>query len=407
MAHPKRKEWAEELSEKLGGVPIGWDDKNQVWDTRKKALELIDKDSKYALVLQDDAIICDDFLKKVEEFILNIEGIYPDEDLAFQLFYGNRVQNRKEIDRGMAIGHIRKKFLSWGVAIITPTRLIRDMIRFGNGYYSWQDDTKIKHFLLSRGIPMIYPMPCLVDHRRMKENPTLVPSKDSDRYSNVFIDGQQKPTDPMIPKIIHQIWIGDKSLIPERIMNTWKINDWQYALWTEKEIDAFGLENRKLYDFFYKKKNWHGCSDVVRIEVLKRYGGIYIDADSERLADITELLNHEFFSVFANKQDRVANGTIGCIPNHPIIEAYIHEMGKAKTVEPVWNTIGGTMFTQCIADYFEKVPSHERPRVQILKPQTFYPFDSKGKSSLSRGKTYSRHYWGSTHKSYGNDPNLK
>jgi len=56
---------------------------------------------------------------------------------------------------------------------------------------------------------------------------------------------------PRIPKIIHQIWLG--SPLPDRckvLQKTWKKYhpDWEYRLWTEKEIDEFGLKNRRLYD---------------------------------------------------------------------------------------------------------------------------------------------------------------
>ena len=46
----------------------------------------------------------------------------------------------------------------------------------------------------------------------------------------------------MIPKIIHQIWLGPNKR-PDIWMNSWKINyikkhpDWTYKLWTEKEIN--------------------------------------------------------------------------------------------------------------------------------------------------------------------------
>lgn len=199
-----------------------------------------------------------------------------------------------------------------------------------------------------------------------------------------------------IPKIIHQIWIGDPALMPTRLMNGWKMEGWEYRLWDEAAIDALGLQNRALYDYFYRKGCFYGASDVVRLEVLREFGGIYIDADTERLESLDDapFLAADFFAVEANKIGRVANGIIGAEPNHPIIVAYIEAMGKAKKVEPVWSTIGGTLFT-------EMIDQHLTPATQILEPHTFYPFDSKGAKSRTSGKSYAQHYWGSTHKSYG------
>lgn len=183
MAHPKRKEWAEELS-KFIGCQIAWDTDNNVWNTRKKALLLAEK-SDFHLVIQDDAILCKNFKEKAIDFIEknNIK------DMAIQFYYGNRIKEKKEIiEKAIKDGLMIRNHLSWGVAIATPTQWINDIIRFGNSYYAWQDDVKIKHFLISKRYKTIYPIPCLVDHRRQSVNPTLTPSIDRDRYSNYFID---------------------------------------------------------------------------------------------------------------------------------------------------------------------------------------------------------------------------
>ena len=53
-------------------------------------------------------------------------------------------------------------------------------------------------------------------------------------------------------KIIHQIWLGGE--IPKRyssyIEKLKKINpNWEYKLWTDKDIDIFGLKNIKLFNY--------------------------------------------------------------------------------------------------------------------------------------------------------------
>ncbi len=211
-----------------------------------------------------------------------------------------------------------------------------------------------------------------------------------------------------IPKIIHQIWIGDPDKRPKDLMRKWELYGWEYKLWTEKEIDALDMQNRLLYFYFYQKGCYYGASDIVRLEVLKKYGGIYIDADTELLATESQFENAPFmktgfFAVEANKEGRIANGIIGSIPEHPIITDYMERMRKAEKVEPVWSTIGGTLFTACINDYLKSDQPSGVRNVQILEPHTFYPFDSRGEKSrtFGEGKTYAQHFWGSTHKSYG------
>ncbi|QKF94412.1 putative mannosyltransferase OCH1 [Fadolivirus algeromassiliense] len=59
-----------------------------------------------------------------------------------------------------------------------------------------------------------------------------------------------------IPKIIHQIWIGPNKP-PIMWINTWKVDyinkypDWQYKLWTEKEINELKLINKSIYEIIY------------------------------------------------------------------------------------------------------------------------------------------------------------
>lgn len=192
-------------------------------------------------------------------------------------------------------------------------------------------------------------------------------------------------------------------------MDTWRMRGWEYRLWTEAEIDALTLENRRHYDYYYRRAIWHGASDIARIEILQRFGGVYIDADTERTDSLegAPFLAADFFSVEANKArgvpqgvTRVANGVVGTIPDHPIIRAYIAEIGRlpanSGALEPAWKTIGGTLFTRLIGE-------HRTPATMILEPHTFYPFDSSGNPSRTSGKSYARHLWGSTHGLYGRD----
>ena len=46
----------------------------------------------------------------------------------------------------------------------------------------------------------------------------------------------------MIPKIIHQLWIGSNPR-PSKFMDTWQTNnpDFEYIYWNEDEIKKFNL----------------------------------------------------------------------------------------------------------------------------------------------------------------------
>lgn len=402
MAHHKREHWFPYLGERLGDVPFSVDDGTKgIWQNNKDAWALHDPNADYHVVIQDDAIVCDNFHERAREFIARFEG-----ENAFQFFYGNKghVATDKEMNEALKhTGFIRKRNLAWGVAICLPIRHIKPLAEYGNRHPAWQDDSKIDGYIKTAKLPVIFPIPCLIDHRKMEDNKTLVPSRDSSRYSDVFIDNPlpdiyKEEEFGAIPKTIHQIWIGDQTKRPSELMETWKQEGWEYKLWTEKEIDELGLVNRNLYDKYIEMGKLYGASDVARIEILERFGGVYIDADSKRLLDISPLLEgNRFFAVTESDSmgDRIANGVIGSVAHHPILKNYILKMGRAPRIDPPWSTIGGTLFTKM-------VKRHRDGFTAIFPPHTFYPIDSRGNTARTKGVVYSEHFWGSTHNRYGN-----
>lgn len=107
-----------------------------------------------------------------------------------------------------------------------------------------------------------------------------------------------------IPKIIHQIWGGNKPLPSyfEELSNSWKKlhPEWEYKLWNDYDIDCLVVKKYPQYydqfeSFTYNMQRW----DTVRYMILYTYGGIYADFDTECLKPIDELIENKecFFSL--------------------------------------------------------------------------------------------------------------
>ena len=104
-------------------------------------------------------------------------------------------------------------------------------------------------------------------------------------YLTLFI---VKISGKIIPKKIHQIWIGKK--IPKEYKKwtkTWMKNnpEYEYFLWDENKILQLNLYNEKQ---FKKASNPAVKSDIARYEILYRFGGIYVDTDFESLKKIND-----------------------------------------------------------------------------------------------------------------------
>ena len=171
----------------------------------------------------------------------------------------------------------------------------------------------------------------------------------------------------MIPKIIHQIWIGDKPE-PVKWTNTIKKNyinkfpDYQYKLWNESNIEPLFEDFPYIKIIYDIEETWNGKSDLLRYLILYHYGGIYIDADSVWLNErnFDELIENScgfFAAKESGMSNNIASGVIGTYKNNQVfikilnhISSYIisksgikpryyknmrRTMGVCKTIGPI------------------------------------------------------------------------
>lgn len=216
---------------------------------------------------------------------------------------------------------------------------------------------------------------------------------------DAIVNGDSWSEVPRIPNKVHRIWLG--SPLPEKEREfglTWvKYHpDWEYKLWTEKEIDEFGLVNRKWYD---KTKNYGEKSDIARYEILYREGGLYIDTDFECLKPF-DVIHHccDFFAgINCLTKFEVFNGLIGSVPGHPILKCCIESVPRYAGRGAVLARTGPYFFTECI----RKVMPTLDDRSVLFPTSYFYPwpFFLHREKSLQRirawirPESYAIHHW--------------
>lgn len=191
-----------------------------------------------------------------------------------------------------------------------------------------------------------------------------------------------------IPKIIHQIWIGDKKRPKE--MELWKEMNpsFEYRLWTEKEIDELGLENRRQYDEYYAKGEYAGCSNIARAQILRDFGGVYIDADMQCTNTIENapFMAWDFMTIFAVDLDtRLNNAPLGCIPGHKYLVEYVKRQGELKKLSPSYLHSGPALLTKIV-----------KSNDKILPAYSFAPVFHTGYKNSIVGLNYANHEWIST-----------
>ena len=127
----------------------------------------------------------------------------------------------------------------------------------------------------------------------------------------------------MIPKKVHYIWLGrnEKNERIKHCIESWKkyLPDYEIIEWNE---DNLPMEYNDFFKQAYVNKKWAFASDVARLYVLYKEGGIYMDTDVEIYKPLDEFLNNEGFIGFEDKH-YLSTATIGSVANNPIIKTIL------------------------------------------------------------------------------------
>lgn len=146
-----------------------------------------------------------------------------------------------------------------------------------------------------------------------------------------------------IPKIIHYVWLGaEKPELAKKCIESWKkfCPDFEIREWNENNFD---INSHPFLKEAYENRKWAFASDYIRLDVLERCGGVYLDVDVEILKDLTPLLNHGAFFGFEHGS-LLQTSTFGCVKNHPFISEFLktydnkHFVNKKGKFETTPNT---------------------------------------------------------------------
>eukprot|EP00183_Erythrolobus_madagascarensis_P005548 CAMPEP_0185843942 /NCGR_PEP_ID=MMETSP1354-20130828/297_1 /TAXON_ID=708628 /ORGANISM="Erythrolobus madagascarensis, Strain CCMP3276" /LENGTH=863 /DNA_ID=CAMNT_0028543537 /DNA_START=60 /DNA_END=2651 /DNA_ORIENTATION=- len=134
-----------------------------------------------------------------------------------------------------------------------------------------------------------------------------------------------------IPRHIHQIWVGPKEP-PCVWLDSWSVEfvnkfpEWEYTLWTDEQVAELPMINQDLYD---QERMYQCKADILRLEILYKHGGVYIDADVvSLLKSLDEVLNSADDTKFVisyepDTKDKpysvIGNSIIAVTPQHPLI----------------------------------------------------------------------------------------
>lgn len=128
-----------------------------------------------------------------------------------------------------------------------------------------------------------------------------------------------------IPKIIHFIWIGDETLpnkYKENVEGYRGLNPfWKIVIWDNSNLPK--IKNEQIYK---KMTTWAAKADILRLEILAQYGGLYTDIDSKCWRPLDGLVDELTCFGMCGNDGEVANGTLGCTKGHPAFKKLVEEL---------------------------------------------------------------------------------
>jgi mannosyltransferase OCH1-like enzyme len=193
-----------------------------------------------------------------------------------------------------------------------------------------------------------------------------------------------------IPKIIHQIWVGEP--LPNSLKelgDTWKEYHpgWEYRLWNECNILSFIIEYFPEYVDFYHSFHYDiQRLDAIRYLILYQTGGMYVDFDYECLENIEFLLygktccfamEPDIHAKLFNKEMVFNNALMASIPSHLFLKKVIEKVFSKKTPynnifdkrEYVLNTTGPWMLGELYNTFEDKTSIYLIP-AKFVSPFT-------------------------------------
>ena len=168
----------------------------------------------------------------------------------------------------------------------------------------------------------------------------------------------------MIPRILHQVWVGPDPF-PDRFAEyrkTWRTHhpDWELRFWTDENLPP----DLRLPASYERLRSPVERCDLLRLELVWRDGGVYVDCDFECRRPLDPLLEGIDFLLGYSKPGRVNHALLGAAPHHPVLDRALGEVRPRDAYGYDKDATGPGFFNRVIAEYDD---------LNILEPELFYP----------------------------------
>lgn len=156
--------------------------------------------------------------------------------------------------------------------------------------------------------------------------------------SKKSIGNPELSNEPLIPKVIHYMWLGGKP-IPDSLkycIDSWRrlCPNYEIVEWNESNYD---LSKHSYMQQAYDKKAYGFVPDYARIDILYNYGGFYMDTDIELKKGLDELRFQKAFVGLEKWQVVNFGGCSGAVKGHPMLKKFLDERKNVYFLDQLGN----------------------------------------------------------------------
>lgn len=169
---------------------------------------------------------------------------------------------------------------------------------------------------------------------------------------------------------------------------------WKIMVWD----DSTPIPGARLARYLDRARSGAQRADLIRLDAVYAYGGVYLDADVRALKSFDALTENFGFFICSEDGENLTNAVFGATAAHPALDAII---GFLEANEPNWSlapnvTTGPILFANILG---------WRSDVDILPRETFYPYspNEKAEGTIHR-LSYGEHLWNYSWKGHGDSP---
>jgi hypothetical protein len=199
-------------------------------------------------------------------------------------------------------------------------------------------------------------------------------------------------TPPTIPRLGHLCWFGPHDP-PQEAIDSWsKMNPG--IIWTLWRDHKAGWTNTEQINARAERNEWNGVCDVIRLEILHRFGGVAVDADSTAVKPLEESDFFESTTALACYEHEgvrpgiVACGFLAAPKGHPFFAECMAEAARADAREMAWKTVGPMLVTRVA----QRMPT----QIRVLPAKSFIPTHYTGTKAPGDSPTWAIQHFGST-----------